>query len=133
MRLLSRYWGILALTAVVLCWVGLVAGSLAASSVALAILVLSVAAAGYFLFQFPLWCRAETRAGQPCRNNSHGLLIGCYLREHKWQRLKLAFYPKKWRELNRRLWSSAKDGAVTLGGIGSAVSALAAVIAFVVK
>jgi hypothetical protein len=131
-RLLRSYWGILALVVALLGWAALVAGDIASSIVAV-ILVLSVGAVGYFLFQAPLWCRAETRAGAPCRNNSHGLLIGCYLREHKWQRLKLAFYPARWRQLNGKLWASARDCAATLGGLGSAVSAIAAVIAIIVR
>jgi hypothetical protein len=132
MKQLRRYWGILALLVALLGWAGLVAGSFAASSVVTVILIASAGSVVYFLFQAPLWCRAETRAGQPCRNNSHGLLIGCYLREHKWQRLKLAFYPSKWRALNGKLWASARDGAATVGGIGSAVSGIAAVVAIMV-
>jgi len=98
----------------------------------IAILLLSVAAVGYFLFQAPLWCGAVTREGALCRNNSSGLLIGCHLREHKFQKLKMAFVPKAWRELNRGLWATPRDGIATLSGLGSAVSALAAVVAILV-
>jgi len=129
---LRRYWGIPALIIAVGCWVGLVAGKFAAS-VAGVILVLSVAAVAYFLFQAPLWCGAVTRDGTLCRNNSSGLLIGCHLRQHKWQKLKLAFIPKAWSELNRGLWASPRDGVATLGGMGSAVSALAAVVMILVR
>jgi hypothetical protein len=96
------------------------------------VLVLSVAALGYFLFQAPLWCGAVTREGTLCRNNSSGLLIGCHLREHKWQKLKMAFVPKAWRELNRGLWATPREGVNTLAGLGSVVSALAAVVAILV-
>lgn len=132
MRWVRRYWGFLALIIAVGGWAGWIAGKVAAS-VAVVILVLSVAAVGYFLFQAPLWCGAVTRNGQFCRNNSSGLLIGCHLREHKWQKVKMAFVPKAWSELNRGLWATPRDRVASIGGLGSAVSALAAVVAIVVK
>jgi hypothetical protein len=93
MRWLRRYWGFPALLVAIGCCVGIMAGEVATSVVAI-VLVLSVAAVAYFLFQAPLWCGAVTRDGGLCRNNSSGVLIGCYLREHKWQKLKLVFIPK---------------------------------------
>lgn len=128
MKLLRRYWGFLALVIAVAGWV---LGSKVVPLVL--ILILSVAAVGYFLFQAPLWCGAVTREGTLCRNNSSGLLIGCHLREHKWQKLKMAFLPRAWRELNRGLWATPKDGVTTLSGLGSLVSALAAVVAILVS
>ena len=127
MELLRRYWGFLALAATLACWVGLVLGR-ATTAIAGLVLVLSVGAVVYFLFQAPLWCGAITRDGTLCRNNSSGLLIGCHLREHKWQKLRMAFIPKAWRELNRGLWATPREGVNTLAGLGSAVSALAAVV-----
>src|SRR5262249_26174066 len=127
MSLLRRYWGFLALVIALAGWVGLAAGKVAASFVVL-ILILSVAAFGYFLFQAPLWCGAVTRDGKLCRNNSSGLLIGCHLREHKFQKLKMTFVPRVWRELNRGLWASPREGVTTLSGLSAVVSALAAVI-----
>jgi hypothetical protein len=112
------------------CWVGLILGKVSTAIVAL-VLVLSVGAVIYFLFQAPLWC-AVTRDGTLCRNNSSGVLIGCHLREHKFQKLKMAFVPKAWRDLNRGLWATPGDGVTTLSGLGSVVSALAAVVAILV-
>lgn len=109
MGLLGRYWGFLALAVALACWVGLALGKVTTSIVAL-VLILSVGAVVYFLFQAPLWCGAVTREGTLCRNNSSGLLIGCHLREHKWQKLKMAFVPKAWRELNRGLWATPREG-----------------------
>jgi len=126
-NLLKRYWGFLALAAAVACWVGLVLGKLT-TAIAGVVLVLSVGAVLYFLFQAPLWCGAVTREGTLCRNNSSGLLIGCHLREHKFQKLKMTFVPKAWRELNQGLWATPREGVNTLAGLGSAVSALAAVV-----
>jgi|ERR1022692_1853105 hypothetical protein len=131
MRWLRRYWGFPALIIAVACWIGLIAGKVAASAASV-ILVLSVAAVAYFLFQAPLWCGAVTRDGRLCRNNSSGLLIGCHLREHKWQKLRLAFIPKAWSELNRGLWATPRDGVATLAGMGSAASALAAVVTILI-
>jgi hypothetical protein len=109
-----------------------VAGKFLASAIAL-ILILSVAALGYFLFQAPLWCGAATREGEACRNNSSGLLIGCHLREHKWQKIKMTFVSRRWHELNRGLWATPRDGVTTLSGVAAAVSALAAVIGILVN
>jgi hypothetical protein len=128
---LGRYWGVLALLAAVACWVGVVLGKVTTAIVGL-VLVLSVAALLYFLFQAPLWCGAVTRDGLLCRNNSSGLLIGCHLREHKWQKIKMTFVPKAWRKLNRGLWATPKEGVNTLAGLGSAVSALAALITILI-
>jgi hypothetical protein len=111
-RLLERYWGFLALLAALACWVGLILGKVSTAIVAL-VLVLSVGAVIYFLFQAPLWCGAVTRDGTLCRNNSSGVLTGCHLREHKFQKLKMAFVPKAWRELNRGLWATPRDGVTT--------------------
>ena len=85
-RLLTRYWGYLALIIAV-------AGFFAHSLGLAVILALSLAALGYFLLQAPVWCCAVTRTGQPCRDNSNGLLLGRHRRQHKWQRLRQAFTP----------------------------------------
>lgn len=132
MRWLRRYWGFPALLICIGCWVGVAAGKIAAS-VVVVVLVLSVTAVMYFLFQAPLWCGAVTRDDRLCRNNSSGVLIGCHLREHKWQKLKLVFVPKAWSKLNNGLWATPRDGVATLAGLGSAVSALAAVVVILVK
>ncbi len=122
MRSLLRYWGYLSLALAIAGWVV----HLFTLTV---VLILSVAAVGYFTLQAPVWCGAVTRTGQLCRNNSMGLLLGCHLREHKWQKLTMAFVPKKWRDINRGLWTSPREGMATLSGIAAAVSAVAAVAA----
>ena len=77
----------------------------------------------YFLFQAPVWCGAEGRQG-PCRNNAAGILLGCKLRQHKWQRLKLAFVPRRWRELNKGLWVNPTKCLTTVGAIVGIVSGI---------
>jgi hypothetical protein len=85
-RLLTRYWGYLALAVAV-------AGYFLHSLGLAVSLALSLAALGYFLLQAPVWCGAEIRTGEPCRKNSHGLLRGCSIRQHKWQRVRQTFPP----------------------------------------
>jgi hypothetical protein len=103
------------------------------SIIPVVILVMSVAAVGYFLFQAPLWCGSATRDGTLCRNNSLGLVIGCHLRQHKWQKLKMTVVPNKWRELNRGLWVSPRQGVTTLSGVASVVSVLVSMVAISVR
>lgn len=118
---LRRYWGYLALALAI---VGLVTHTFAY----VVILIFSAAALGYFLIQAPVWCGAMTRAGQMCRNNSTGVLLGCHLREHKWQKIKMTFVPRMWRELNHGLWAGPKEILATLGGVASVVSLLIALV-----
>ena len=126
MKWLLRYWGYLALAAGIVGW-------FTHTLTVVVILVLSVAAVGYFLLQTPVWCGAITRGDQLCRNNSHGLLLGCHLREHKWQKIKMVFAVKGWQIINRGLWSSPKEILATVGGLISIGTFLAAVIAELVK
>jgi hypothetical protein len=120
-RLLTRYWGYLALAVAAL---GYFAHSLGLAVV----LALSLAALGYFLLQAPAWCGAVTRGGQMCRNNSTGLLLGCHLREHKWQKIRMAFVPGGLRKLSRGLLSSPKECLATVGGLASIVGLIVTVI-----
>jgi hypothetical protein len=80
----------------------------------------------YFLFMAPLWCGATTRNSTLCRNNSSGLLMGCHLREHKWQKIKFLFVPRLWDRLNRGLWISPREGLTTISVMVSILSGLVA-------
>ena len=97
-RLLTRYWGYLAL---------------------------AVAVAGYFLLQAPVWCGAEIRTGEPCRKNSHGLLRGCSIRQHKWQRVRQTFTPAG----GRALLTAGKSAGGFLALLGGVVAGVQVVIA----
>jgi hypothetical protein len=99
----------------------------------LVILVISVAALLYFLLQTPVWCGAITRGDRLCRNNSHGLLLGCHLREHKWQKIRMTFAAKGWNVINRGLWTSPREILATLGGFISVGTFLAAAVAELIK
>jgi hypothetical protein len=116
-RLLTRYWGYLAVVIAVALYflhsLGLTV-----------ILVLSLAALGYFLLQAPMWCGAETRRGEWCRKNSHGLLRGCSIRQHKWQRLKQTFTPAG----ARAVLATSRSVSGTLGAIGGVVAGVQVLI-----
>ena len=124
MNKLLRYWGYLALILAL-------AGWFAHLFTAVVILVLSVAALLYVLVQAPVWCGAIIRGGKTCRNNSSGVLLGCHLRQHKWQKLKMTFIPHEWRVINRGLWAAPREAITSLSGLAAIVSAVAAaVVAF---
>lgn len=119
---LRRYWGYLALALAI---VGLVTHTIGYAVIS----IFSIAAFAYFLVQAPVWCGAITRQGQLCRNNSTGVLLGCRYREHKWQKLKMTFVPKAWRQLNHGLWAGPKEVLATVGSLTSVVSLAIALIA----
>jgi hypothetical protein len=90
------------------------------------LIVLSLLVTAFFLFQAPVWCCAVNRDGTLCRNNSSGLLLGCSKRQHKLQKLKMTFVPHAWRQMNRGLWASPREGLTTLGAIIGLLSTLVA-------
>jgi len=117
MRGLRKYWGYLLFVALITtAWTW---------KLGPAVLIVGwTLVTAYFLFQAPVYCGAETRTGQLCRNNSSGILMGCSYRQHKWQKLKLAFVPRRWRELNKGLWVSGSKILATLGAIVAIVSGI---------
>jgi hypothetical protein len=117
-RLLTRYWGYLA---VVIAVAGFVLHKVGLAVV----IVLALAAVGYFLLQAPVWCGAETRTGEHCRRNSHGLLRGCTYRQHKWQRTKQTFTPTGARAVIATS-KSVSGGLAALGGVVAGVQVLIA-------
>jgi len=114
-RLLRRYWGYLALVLAILGWFTHTFGYTL-------IVIASLVALVYFLIQAPLTCCAEIRTGDHCRNNSHGLLVGCWIRQHKWQRAKDIFVSRKWQNVIHDLTASPKDILGTIGALVSIVS-----------
>jgi hypothetical protein len=121
MNWLARYWGLLTLFILIIAWWR--------GGVQPALLIgLSLITAFYFLFRAPAWCGAANRGGTLCRNNSKGVLMGCSLRHHKWQKLRMTFVPQGWRQLNRGLWAAPREGVTTLAGLASVVSAVVATI-----
>jgi hypothetical protein len=117
-RFLTRYWGYLAIALAI-------SGYFIHGLGWAVVLALSLAALGYFLLAAPVWCGAETRKGEWCRENSHGLLRGCHRRQHKWQRVKQTFTPAGGRALVAT--SKSLGGALsTIGGVVSGVQVLIA-------
>ena len=121
-RLLTRYWGYLAVVIAV-------AGFFLHSLELAVTLALALAALGYFLLQAPVWCGAETRTGERCRKNSHGLLRGCSYRQHKWQRTQQTFTPAGMRAVLTT--GKSVGGALALvGGVVAGVQVVIAAVAF---
>lgn len=114
-RFLQRYWGYLAIALAILCWYTRTFGYVL-------IVISSLAALVYFLVQAPLTCCAEIRTGDHCRNNSHGLLLGCWIRQHKWQKARDILVSRKWQNIIHDLTASPKDILGTIGGLVSIVS-----------
>jgi hypothetical protein len=123
---IARYWGYLAFIVLITAWWTHAFGPAA-------LIVLSLLVTAYFLFQAPVWCGAVNRDGTLCRRNASGLLLGCAYRQHKWQKLKMTIVPHTWRQLNRGLWASPRDGVNTLAALGGVVSAAAATVTLLVQ
>jgi hypothetical protein len=79
------------------------------------------------LFFAPVWCGADTRKHESCRNNSWGLLLGCHLRQHRWQKFKMMFINRRWQQLNKGLWSSPAAILATVSGIISIIGFVVAI------
>lgn len=118
MRAIGRYWGYLLLVGLFAAWWSTDVGPIP-------LVILSILVVGYLLFQAPVWCGAEGRNGL-CRNNAFGLFLGCHLRQHKWQKLKMSVVPKRWRELNRGLWTNPSTCLATVSTILGIISTAAA-------
>jgi ABC-type multidrug transport system permease subunit len=122
----GRYFGYLLLPIIVYGWAS---GNMSASF----ILIASSLAVLYMLFAVPAWCMATTREGLSCRRNSNGLLLGCSLREHKWQKLKMAVRASKWGELFGKFWSNTASAAAAVSAMAGVGSALAATVTLATK
>jgi hypothetical protein len=112
-KAISKSWGYVLLP--ILAWAWLVA-HLGPSPIAL----MSTLAVGFFLFQAPVPCCAETRKGEWCRNNASGILGGCHFKQHRWQNAKMFF--------NRETRQKVANGV--LRGISGKAATVSAVIAF---
>jgi hypothetical protein len=86
-------------------WIALIILLFKGGDLALAwVVALICIAALFFMFRAPVWWGAVTRDDTLCRNNAHGLLMGCQLREHRWQKFRMLIVTRKWRPL-ARCWS----------------------------
>lgn len=119
-KLTWRYWGLAALVVAAVGWLthDLGFGAIAGFSF-LALL--------WLLFQAPNPCGAPVRAaGKRCRNNARGVLRGCHLQQHKWQRFRTLFVHPRLRECLRQLFpaNSATTGLASLGAIVALISTI---------
>lgn len=122
-RRLARYWGYLL-------FLGVAFGWLAGGLQPIVLIPVSALVLLYFLFQAPVWCGAENRDGTLCRNNSSGLVLGCRLSHHKWQRLKALRPGPRWLQANRALWAGVRECLTSLATIATVFSGVIAGIQF---
>jgi len=93
------------------------------------VVALSVATAAWCFFQAPVTCGAPVRGrADGCRNNASGLLLGCHIRQHRWEKLKMLILRRRLREFCSGLFTDGKATVVTLAGVGSFLSGLVALI-----
>jgi hypothetical protein len=126
MSLLRKYWGYALLLVLAYGWTGDRFGPGVLALVSTFVVI-------YVLFQAPVWCTAETRSKGFCRNNASGLLMGCHLREHKWQKFKMMVKTRYWGRLGRRFMTGIGAQAAAFSAIAGMTSAMAAVITLAVK
>ena len=50
--------------------------------------------------------------------------MGCRLSQHKWQKLKLAVVPRRWRELNDGLWVTPAKSLATVSAVVGVLSGI---------
>jgi len=114
----TKNWGYLVLAAAVLL--------LFAREIGPQVAVAAFALSGcWLLFGAGTWCGAKVRVGDGyCRNNSFGLLGGCYIRQHRWQRLKTLFAFRKFRETCRGWFTGAPQQIATCSLVASAIGTL---------
>jgi hypothetical protein len=118
-RGVARWWGLIFVVALVAAW-------RSEAATATALLTLSGLVTVWALFLAPVWCGASIRQrGEFCRNNSWGLLLGCHLRQHKWQKLKMIFVSRRWQQFTRGMWSSPSAILATVSGVAGILSAVA--------
>jgi hypothetical protein len=119
---LGQWWGVIATRSLIAAWVNQAAGP--AMMITLSAIVLL-----WCFFQAPVTCKADVRGRRDgCRNNASGLLLGCHIRQHRWQKLRMLVMRRRIGDFCRGLFSDGKATVVTLAGIGSFISGLAAVI-----
>ncbi|MEV4557235.1 hypothetical protein AB0K51_09570 [Kitasatospora sp. NPDC049285] len=119
---LWRYWGLIAFVVAMTGW-------LTADFGPLAITALSALSLLWFLFQAPVPCAALNRGeAQTCRNNGRGVLRGCHIKQHQWQKLKGLVVRRRWREISADLFPNATTSLASLGAIVALLSSIIGVV-----
>ncbi|GLU46526.1 hypothetical protein [Nocardiopsis ansamitocini] len=123
---LWRYWGYLPFTGALLGWLNPEIGPAV-------VMGLAAVSTVYFLFQAPTPCGAPNRkAGQSCRNNASGLLLGCYLQDHKWRRAGMLAHRHRWAELAASFGGGWRTALPVLAETATVVSGISAAIVYFV-
>ncbi|MET7357278.1 hypothetical protein ABZS76_02400 [Streptomyces sp. NPDC005562] len=123
---LGQWWGVLTGALLIAAWVNSAAGP-AVVVIPSAVMLL------WCFFQAPVTCGAAVRGRvDGCRNNASGLLLGCHIRQHRWQKLKMLIVRRQVRAFCSGLFSDGKAAIATLAGAGSFVSGLVALVPGVV-
>lgn len=121
-KLLNRYGGYILAALLVFMWLSGAVGPVA-------IIIMSVVVSLYFLLAAPLWCGAINRDGSTlCRRNSRGLLLGCGYRQHKWQKIKLAFIPRGFRRFTNAMFGNAANATASITALLALASAFVGLI-----
>ncbi|MEV3856304.1 hypothetical protein AB0J38_18510 [Streptomyces sp. NPDC050095] len=63
-----------------------------------------------------MW-RPIRKQGQTCRKNARGLLRGCSIEQHKWQRIRTLAVRPGLRQTRRELFPDRKTGLASLSAI----------------
>lgn len=123
----ARYWGYLLLAIVIYGWTTDLFGPAF-------VVFASSLSTGYMLFQAPMWCMARnTTNGEPCSNNASGLLLGCWIRKHKWDKFKMIIKRQRWAEFFQRSWSTIGAQTASIAALGSMSSAIIAALTLAFK
>ncbi|MFF5027593.1 hypothetical protein ACFY2J_25765 [Streptomyces collinus] len=119
---LGQWWGVLAGALLIAAWINRAAGPAVIATLSAAVFLWS-------FFQAPVTCGAPVRGrNDGCRNNATGLLMGCHIRQHRWQKLRMLILRRQVRDFCSGLFSDGKATLVTLAAIGSFLSGLVALI-----
>lgn len=127
MGFVRKYWGYLLLVVLAL---AIYNGSFSA----VGLVAVSAAVALYAMFQAPTVCAVENSTGPSpyCRNNAHGLLMGCHIRQHKWQKFKLMFIPQYWHRVGKAFHAdpveALKTSAALIAALGAVLGATVGLI-----
>lgn len=121
-NLLWQYWGIGAFAVAITGWLTSDVGPIG-------ITVLSTLSFLWFLFQAPVPCGALNRGdADQCRNNGRGVLRGCHLKQHQWQRLKALVLRRRVRRISAELFPNATTALASLSAIVALVSSTAGTV-----
>ncbi|MFF7264626.1 hypothetical protein ACFZCL_30720 [Streptomyces sp. NPDC008159] len=119
---LGQWWGVIAAALLIAAWINRAAGPVVVATLSALVLI-------WCFFQAPVTCQAPVRGREDgCRNNATGLLLGCHIRQHRWQKLKMLILRRQVRAFCSGLFSDGKAVLVTLAAVGSFLSGLVAFV-----